>query len=232
MFGYLLDLLYLLDWGRIRRAAIEVAVATLSFAVLVTALTRPTIIHLDSVLLGGGELGGWRWREWWHFKEIESIAGSDMGLFSSMGMLIGLGRFPETGNILDLILLSYPLEHWFGWPMNHNLKVLLILIGNGICGYALARTFTDLMDHCVGGRDRRYFESIGDSRHQQVGFETGHLVVVVVVPHIFAESPTHRHHSGCDCRGCLVRFDQRILLVLWNVCWNDDPDSRGVLVVA
>ena len=107
------------------------------------ALTWPTIMHLDSVLLGGGELGGWRWREWWHFKEIESIAGSDMGLFSSMGMLIGLGRFPETGNILDLILLSYPLEYWFGWPMNHNLKVLLILIGNGICGYALARTFTD-----------------------------------------------------------------------------------------
>ena len=143
MFGYLLDLLYLVDWVRVRRASLEIAMAMLVFIGLVCVLTWPTIAHLDEVLLGGGELGGWRWREWWHFKEIESIENSDLGLFSSLSMLISLGRFPETGNILDLLLVSYPLEQWLGWPMSHNVKVLFILVGNGICGYALARSFTD-----------------------------------------------------------------------------------------
>ena len=89
MFGYLLDLLYLVDWARLRRALLEVCVALIIFTGLVLLLTWPTLLHLDEILLGGGELGGWRWREWWHFEEIESIENSDLGFFTTLSMLVG-----------------------------------------------------------------------------------------------------------------------------------------------
>ena len=57
--------------------------------------------------------------------------------------LVSLGRYPETGNILDVLLLSYPLDQWFGFPWHHNVKVIVIMVGNGLCGYWLARGFTD-----------------------------------------------------------------------------------------
>ena len=115
-----------------------------AYAMVAIAATWPTVAHLDEVVLGGGELGGWLWRQWWHFQEIDSInQSSDLGWLDKLSLLIGLGRYPETGNILDLLLLSYPLDHWFGFPQHHNLKVLTILVGNGVCGYALARSFTD-----------------------------------------------------------------------------------------
>ena len=76
-------------------------------------------------------------------KEIEALGqSSDLGWIDKLSLLIGLGRYPETGNILDILLLSYPLDRWFGFPTSHNLKVLLILIGNGVCGYVLARSLT------------------------------------------------------------------------------------------
>jgi len=121
----------------------EFVMAIACYLAVISALTWPTILHLDSVLLGGGELGGWLWRNWWHFEEVKSIQETDMGALSSLEALISLGRFPETGNILDILLFSYPLRNWFGFPADHNLKVIIILLGNGLCGYALARSFTD-----------------------------------------------------------------------------------------
>ena len=116
----------------------EFFLALVFYVCVAAALTWPTIMHLDSVLLGGGELGGWLWRKWWHFEEVHAIKNVDMGFFASLEALISLGRYPETGNILDILLFSYPLRNWFGFPADHNLKILLILIGNGLCGYALA----------------------------------------------------------------------------------------------
>ena len=126
-----------------RHIVIEVLVALLFYSFAAAALTWPAIIHLDEVLLGGGELGGWLWRQWWHFEEVRALQQSELGLLAGTEALIALGRYPETGNILDILLFSYPLRNWAGFPADHNLKILLILIGNGVCGYALARSLTD-----------------------------------------------------------------------------------------
>ncbi len=127
---------------RFAAAAVEVAVALAVFAGLAVALTWPVAAHLREVIVGGGELGGWTWRQWWHFEEVRAIGASDLGPVEALRTLVALGRYPETGNILDILLLSWPLDRLFGFPVQHNLKVLVILTGNGLAAYALARSFT------------------------------------------------------------------------------------------
>ena len=139
----ILEWYYGIDWRRLQRGATELAVVMLVYLALACAVTWPTVAHLDEVVVGGGELGGWMWRTWWHGQEVDAIAHTDLGLLDRLGMLFSLGRYPETGNILDILLLSYPLESLFGRIVGHNLKVLLILVGNGACGYALARSLTN-----------------------------------------------------------------------------------------
>lgn len=129
--------------SRGRQVALEVLLAVVVFTALAVLMTWPAVAHLDEVIVGGGELGGWLWRQWWHFEEVSALGASEQGAFASLSSLVGLGRFPETGNILDLLLLSYPLRELVGFPADHNLKVIVILMGNGLCGYALARSFTD-----------------------------------------------------------------------------------------
>ena len=121
---------------------LEVLVAGLVYTAVAVAVTWPVLTNLGDVVLGGGELGGWLWREWWHFREIEALGQSELGAIERPNLLVALGRYPETGNVLDILLLSYPLDHWFGFPEHHNLKVLVVLAGNGLCGYALARSLT------------------------------------------------------------------------------------------
>jgi len=128
---------------QVKSASIEILIGVVFYFAIASALTYPMIFHLDEVVIGGGELGGWFWRQWWHFEEIRALNSIDLGVIGTIEALVSLGRFPETGNILDLILLSYPLREWVGVPMDHNLKILIILTGNGLCGYTLARTFTD-----------------------------------------------------------------------------------------
>jgi len=111
-------------------------------AVASAALTWPLVLDLSGQVIGGGELGGWLWRIWWHLQEVAALKSLHLGLLEHTRQVVGLGRYPETGNILDVLLLNYPLELIFGFPTHHNLKVLLILTGNGVCAYALARTLT------------------------------------------------------------------------------------------
>ena len=125
------------------RVILEFSVALVFFSALSTALTWPAMSHPSEILLGGGELGGWLWRHWWHFEEVKALYHEDVGFLSSLEAMIGLGRFPETGNILDVLLLSYPLRIWAGFPADHNFKIFIILVGNGLSAYALARSFTD-----------------------------------------------------------------------------------------
>ncbi len=140
----LYEFFYSIDPERLKRALLEMLLVVVFFTAAAVAATWPTALHMGDVVLGGGELGGWLWRQWWHFQEIEALGqATDLGWIDRMSLLIGLGRYPETGNILDILLLSYPLDRWFGFPHHHNLKVLVILVGNGVCGYALARSFTD-----------------------------------------------------------------------------------------
>jgi len=109
---------------------------------IAVALTWPTAAHLDEIVMGGGELGGWLWRYFWHFMEVDALAATDVSLWERWMHLVALGRYPETGNILDVLFLSAPLAEVFGFPAHYNLKVLVILTLNGVCGFALARHFS------------------------------------------------------------------------------------------
>ena len=89
---------------KLQSSLLEVLGCFLFYFAIASALTWPMIIHLDEVVIGGGELGGWFWRQWWHFEEIRALQTVDLGFIGSLEALISLGRFPETGNILDLLL--------------------------------------------------------------------------------------------------------------------------------
>ena len=123
--------------------ALEIIGAALIYTIVASAMTWPMVAQMDIQVVGGGEFGGWLWRQWWHFQEIEALAEADLGFFEHIRHLVALGRYPETGNILDVLLISYPLDKLLGFPWHHNIKVLLILVGNGLCGYALARTYSE-----------------------------------------------------------------------------------------
>ncbi len=115
------------------------------------AVTWPMVTYLDSIVLGGGELGGWLWRYNWHFISLDGVMETDAGPVQMWRAFVGLGRYPETGNILDVLAISYPLERWFGFPASYNLKILLILALNGLSGYALARYFSGSISAALAG---------------------------------------------------------------------------------
>jgi len=111
------------------------------YLVAASAITWPAALHPWEVVIGGGELGGWLWRYEWHFQEAEALRSSDLPLLERLSTLVALGRYPETGNILDVLFLSWPLSKILAFPAHYNIKVLLILVLDGVCGYALARHF-------------------------------------------------------------------------------------------
>ena len=53
---------------------------------------------------------------------MKALEQEDFGLWGTIESLIGLGRFPETGNILDILLLTFPLREWLGVGLDHNAK--------------------------------------------------------------------------------------------------------------
>ena len=128
------------SWSNI---VFEGILATVWFVLLASALTWPMVVNPTEVIVGGGELGGWFWRQWWHFSEVQALENEDFGVWGTIEALISLGRFPETGNILDILFLSFPLREWLGVGLDHNAKIMIILLGNGLCGYVLARSFTN-----------------------------------------------------------------------------------------
>jgi len=82
-------------WWRLRSALTEIGGALALYLALAVALTWPAALNLWDVLVGGGELGGWRWRQWWHSQEVEALAASDLGLFDRLA--------PATTTILDCL---------------------------------------------------------------------------------------------------------------------------------
>lgn len=127
----------------------EALIAILLAITCAAVITWPALMNINEVVIGGGELGGWLWRYWWHFMEIDALSLSDANLWTSFEAMISLGRYPETGNILDVLLLSYPLQIFSGLPTHYNLKIFIILGINGLCGYALARTFVASRSACL-----------------------------------------------------------------------------------
>lgn len=124
------------------RALAELLLSLVLSVAVAIAVTWPAVLHLDDVVIGSGELGGWLWRQWWHFQEVQALRVADLPWWEHFKLLVSLGRHPETGNIMDVLTLSYPLHKVFPFPQHHTFKVLIIVIGNGMCGYALARSFT------------------------------------------------------------------------------------------
>ncbi|MES2638734.1 MAG: hypothetical protein V4850_04610 [Myxococcota bacterium] len=135
--------------GRPREAAGLLLAALLSVGAAV-AVTWPMVKYLDVVVLGGGELGGWLWRYDWHFRSLEGISDAGLGPLALWRDFVSLGRHPETGNILDVLAFSYPLDQLFGFPASYNLKILLLLAGNGLCAYALGRYFSGSVSAALG----------------------------------------------------------------------------------
>lgn len=58
---------------RIATLAAEVLAATLLYLLAASAMTWPAVMHMDEVIIGGGELGGWLWRYGWHFTEAQAV---------------------------------------------------------------------------------------------------------------------------------------------------------------
>jgi hypothetical protein len=121
----------------------ELGAALMLSLVAASAMTWPAVLHMDEVIVGGGELGGWLWRYGWHFMEVDALIQSqELGVVERVLTFFSLGRHPETGNILDVLFISYPLAKLSALPAHYNLKVFIILLGNGVLGYALARSLT------------------------------------------------------------------------------------------
>ena len=104
---------------------LELMIAFAWFVILASALTSwPMVMHPTEVIVGGGELedgfgvsGG--------TSEVKALEQEDFGLWGTIESLIGLGRFPETGNILDILLLTFPLREWLGVGLDHNARLSL-----------------------------------------------------------------------------------------------------------
>ncbi|MDP2314223.1 MAG: hypothetical protein Q8P41_15070 [Pseudomonadota bacterium] len=135
--------------GRPREVAGLLLALVLSVAAAI-AITWPMVQYLDVIVLGGGELGGWLWRYDWHFRSLEGISEAGLGPLELWRDFVSLGRHPETGNILDVLALSYPLDRFFGFPASYNLKILILLSGNGLCAYALGRYFSGSVSAALG----------------------------------------------------------------------------------
>ncbi|MCP4805914.1 MAG: hypothetical protein GY913_03735 [Proteobacteria bacterium] len=137
---------------RIAIWALELTLVSLLYLAAVGAMTWPALAHPDEVIIGGGELGGWLWRYWWHFTEVDALLAGQFGLIDSVYTFLSLGRHPETGNILDVLFISWPLAKFFSIPLHYNLKIFLILVGDGVLAYMLARSLTPyrLVAACAG----------------------------------------------------------------------------------
>ncbi|MBQ7502783.1 hypothetical protein IJT93_08765, partial [bacterium] len=87
----------------------------------------------------GYELEGWLWRFWWVKRMLSAAWNSGAGLGYMCWLIAVAGSYPETGNLFDLISISWPLETVFGAPLYFNVKVWLIFTLNGLSGYLLGR---------------------------------------------------------------------------------------------
>ncbi len=94
--------------------------------------------RMGSHYIGRGELEGWLWRFWWMRQLLGAIWNRTP---LNPGMLIytylTASNYPESGNVFDLQTFSLALRPMLGDPAYYNIKILLILLFNGIAGYAL-----------------------------------------------------------------------------------------------
>ncbi|MFM7203034.1 MAG: hypothetical protein ACKO6N_19780 [Myxococcota bacterium] len=125
------------------RNALRFMLLILGYLTCAGLLIAPVWMDAMPRIIGGGELGGWLWRFWWMKMEIVALGQkfADQPLNQLLHVL-SLGRFPETGNVTDLLLMTIPLDLLLGHPEHYNWKVALIIFSNGLAGYALCRYLT------------------------------------------------------------------------------------------
>lgn len=87
----------------------------------------------------GYELEGWMWRFWWVKRMLSTAWHSGVSPGYMCWLIAVAGSYPETGNLFDLISMSWPLEALFGAPLYFNVKVWLIFTLNGLCGFLLGK---------------------------------------------------------------------------------------------
>ncbi len=117
---------------------LEIPAVLLFLLAILAVVYYPLFGHINSYVISGEPDGFayWAWRNWMASGLIDSLAENRGKLphFILYGILIN-NTMPESGNILDIIFISYPLRKIFNFPASYNLKILLILLFNGFAGY-------------------------------------------------------------------------------------------------
>ncbi len=88
----------------------------------------------------------WVWREWVSSYFIQSyLHAKPFNLINLIYFgILSNGTLPETGTVLDIMSISYPLKTWFSlpFPLYYNIKFIIILLINSLAGYYVMRRFT------------------------------------------------------------------------------------------
>lgn len=112
--------------------------AALVFTGIALWCVQPLLPQWNEAYAGKGELEGWLWRYWWMKQLIVGAWTAGSAKYAVYVALVS-GSYPETGNVLDLQMFSMPLDALLGSPAYYNAKVVVILVLDGLAGYALAR---------------------------------------------------------------------------------------------
>lgn len=117
----------------------------LGFLLLILLFTFPFTGHLlNQVYADGDEFFTRIWRYWWYKETLVAwwqAPGRTLGEFIRYGILTQ-EQYMNTGNTLDLLVFTYPLNCLFTFPLYWNLNLLLILLLNALGGYALGHYLT------------------------------------------------------------------------------------------
>lgn len=89
---------------------------------------------------GRGEFENWWWFHWWIHRLLEFHAQDATGPLDLAQRILSIPQDLDIGNMADILFVSYPLEAVFGVPAFHNLKVVLVLVGNALAAGVLARS--------------------------------------------------------------------------------------------
>ncbi len=115
------------------------ALAGLSLVPVLPVLPRLETWFFGFAGQGRGEFENWFWLHWWIRRLLEFHARDAGDLLDFLVRVVGLARDLDLGNMADTLFLSFPLQALLGEPVSHNLKILLILVGNALAAGVLAR---------------------------------------------------------------------------------------------
>lgn len=92
----------------------------------------------------------WMWREWVSIYFVRAyLHARPFSLWNLIYYgILSNGSLPETGNVSDILFISYPLKQWFSlsFPLYYNIKFIIILLFNSFAGYFAIRRITKRED--------------------------------------------------------------------------------------